>query len=322
MKLAQAELKARGDRLALQVKSQPVATANVNVLAQKQAALQKQQTVRQAALLEQVRSKIPVQAYQEMSQRIALGTAASGVPLKQKTGVAVRATGTSAQADVSNAGSNAPRTIAPDPAIASLSVTSGQPGDPVLITGSGFSNDPEVHFIVANGKDVVAPVTIWSDIQIFAAVPEVSGIQAFNGQVYVKRGTSKSQLVPFRFNPAIEVRLLQRTNDTDVEKACLDKWSLVVKQERFGSFFGARGDDQFFLSTWLKNGWTVDAAYLTGFYLTDPVWHLGNADAYVSEFRQGTDSPYVKVHWWVDAFSAVVYNLYVVISGPKDVPNF
>ena len=73
MALAQAELNARTVKAqALKPTSQQVATANVNVLAQKQAALQKQQTVRQAALLEQVRSKIPVQAYQQTSQRIAV----------------------------------------------------------------------------------------------------------------------------------------------------------------------------------------------------------------------------------------------------------
>lgn len=337
MKLAQAELKARAVKAqALKPTSQAVATAQAGILAQRQAALQKQQTARQAALLEQVRSKIPVPAYQEMSQRIASGTAASGVPLKQKTGVAVRATGTSAQADVSSAGSNAPATIATDPVITALSVTSGQPEDPVLIEGSGFSNIPgEVHFIVANGKDVVAPVTIWSDTQIFAAVPDVSGIQAYNGLVYVKRGTSKSQLRDFRFNPAIEVRSLDMPNDWVMggdgpggsnESGVWEGQFITIRFA--GSVFGARGDDQFCNSTWLKNGWTVDAAYLTGAWISvdrggaPKIVAFGSGDAYVSEFRQGTDSPYVKVHWWYDACATIGYWLNVVISGPKGVPHF
>ena len=225
MKLAQAELKARADRLALQAKSKPVATANVNVLAQKQAALQKQQTVRQAALLEQVRSKIPVQAYQQTSQRIAFGakpgavssqssamTAATGIPLGQKSGVAVKVTDTPVQPLVSNAGSNAPATTVPaDPLIRLVehSLSTGQPGDPVLLAGSGFSNNPgEVHFIVANGKDVAAPVTFWSDTQIMVTVPDVPVALAFDGQVYVQRGASRSNSLAFRFEPVIEFRTI------------------------------------------------------------------------------------------------------------------
>ena len=326
MNLAQAELKARTVKAqALKPTSQAVATATVNVLAQRQAALQKQQTARQAALLEQVRSKISVPAYQEMSQRIASGTAASGVPLKQKTGVAVRATGTSAQADVSSAGSNAPATIATDPVITALSVTSGQPGDPVLIEGSGFSNIPgEVHFIVANGRDVVAPVTIWSDTQIFAAVPEVSGIQAFNGLVSVKRGTSTSKLVPFRFIPSIECIILNviPINDQILQNADPAGYYVRHPGPGWAFFLGARGDDTFFSNTRLKNGWTLQAVYLTDYGNYSGIKVSGAADAYVSESSPGTDSLYAKVHWWIDADAWVLYTPIFEISGPKGVPYF
>lgn len=84
-------------------------------------------------------------------------------------------------------GSNTPAPLA-SPVIASLSISSGQPADPVLITGSAFSATPgEVHFIVANGRDVTAPVSSWTDTQVFAAVPDVSGIPGFNGLVYISR---------------------------------------------------------------------------------------------------------------------------------------
>ena len=58
--------------------------------------------------------------------------------------------------------------VAPNPVIASVNVTQGQPGDPVMINGSGFGTGGEVHFVIAPGRDLVAPAAaIWSDGQIF-----------------------------------------------------------------------------------------------------------------------------------------------------------
>jgi hypothetical protein len=362
MKLAQAELKARADRLALQAKSQPVATANVNVLAQKQAALQKQQAVRQAALLEQVRSKIPVPAYQQTSQRIALGAkpgvvssqssafkGESGFPLEQKTGVAVKVTDTSVQPRVSSAGTTAPKTIvSPDPVIRLIehSLSTGQPGDPVLLVGSGFSTVPgEVHFIVANGKDVASPVTFWSDTQIMVTVPDVSGILAFDGQVYVQRGASRTNSLAFRFEPSVEYKTLvlkyedeknnfmEGTDPTALGVVQHDYTLNVLSIVYIGAPFamiGGRGDDEFAPYGYnpygsshnkqLKNGWTTDSAYLS----LPGIWggkiHIdGSADAYISEFTLATDTPYLKVHWWADFGSAVWYSPYIVIKGPKGV---
>jgi len=47
---------------------------------------------------------------------------------------------------------------------------------------------------------------------------------------------------------------------------------------------------------------------------------FGNANASVSDSRIGTNSPYVKVHWWMDTFSSVDYNVSVNIKGPTGVP--
>lgn len=365
MKLAQPELKARADKTQA-LKPQPATVApKMDVLAQKQAALQKQKAVRQAALLEQVKPKLPIQAYQQMSRRIALGeqpgaskgiiivdtgsinippgasskTAASGNPLARKSAVAigkksaigvsaVKATGTSAPAQVSSVGSNAQAMTVPDPVIASLSISSGQPGDPVLLSGSGFFNDGgEVHFIVANGKDVPAPVSAWSDTQIFAAVPDVSGIQGYNGMMYVRRGAQNSKLVPFHYIPATEFKTLVMTNDRALKDT--PNWdAIMVGDEKYldiyysGGWLGARGDDQFFLQTRLKNGWTVDSAYL----MLPPAWGVGyfnpgnGWNAYIADFRPGTDSPYLKVHWWKESFKSIAYSIRVVIKGPKGVP--
>jgi hypothetical protein len=127
-------------------------------------------------------------------------------------------------------------------------------------------------------------------------------------------------MVPFRFNPTTELRTLGISGDRGLTGGATFSYGSI---DHFGagSLFGSRGDDQFYLSTRLTNGWTVSSAYLIGFDGA-AVYTYGNANAYISEFRQGTDSPYVKVHWWMDAFSSVDYDLRVVISGPKGVPNF
>lgn len=320
LKLAQAEMKAKADLAQaafLQAKQVPAGLSSV--LAAQQAALQTKEKSRQTAILTALKSKVPVQTSQQLATRLA-------VPEKTSAGAAPAtppATGASAQA-VTAAGSTAPATVALDPTIGSLSAASGQPGDPILILGSGFSGSPgEVHFIIANGKDVTAPVTGWNDTQIFAAVPDASGIQGFNGQVYVKRGTAASKYVAFRFNPATELRTIGITADRRIpNEAVAALYGIqTVWHSGFMDWFGKRGDDEFYLNTNLINGWTVSSAYLDGTKGVLAPDISGSADAYVSEFRPGTASPYVKVHWWRDGFSGLLYRLNVVIIGPKGVPH-
>jgi hypothetical protein len=319
VKLAQAEMTAKANQaLAAKPAPQPLSATLSSTLAAKQAALQTALKTQQSAALVALKSKIPAQAFQ-LSNRVAVSDKASAGMSLAKT--ATKATGSSQQAQVTSAGSSAPATVASVPVIGSLSVASGQPGDPVLVAGSSFSEVPgEVHFIVANGKDIVAPLTAWSDTQLLAAVPDLSGMQGYNGYIYVTRGGVKSTMVSFRFNPTTELRTLGISGDRGLAGGATFSYGAV---EHFGAgnLFGSRGDDQFYLSTKLTNGWTVNAAYLIG-YDGAAVYTYGNANAYISEFRPGTDSPYVKVHWWMDAFSSVNYDLRVVISGPKGVPNF
>jgi hypothetical protein len=320
--LAQGELNAKANQ-ALAAKPAPQqATATLaSAVAAKQTALQAAQQTKQVALLNTLKSQVSAQAFQNVSARSAV---------EQKTSVpislakpATKTTGTSQQAQVTSAGTTAPATVAATPTVGSLSATSGQPGDPILISGSAFSDQPgEVHFIVASGKDLVAPVSAWNDTQIFATVPDVSGVQAFSGQMYVKRGTTSSKLVPFQFNPALEIRTLNITNDSRADDATLDvAFGMVFHTLNLDFFFGHRGDDQFFMSTSLKNGWTVKSAYLDDSH-GGAIYRRGSSDAYVSELRSGTNSPYVKVHWWTDAGSYVAYYLHVDIIGPKGVPHF
>lgn len=83
------------------------------------------------------------------------------------------------------------------PVITSLSVVQGQPGDPVMITGNGFGEEGgEVHFVIGPGKDLIAPAgMVWRNDQIFATVPEATGVLGFNGTVYVQRVGDRLSLI-------------------------------------------------------------------------------------------------------------------------------
>jgi hypothetical protein len=199
----------------------------------------------------------------------------------------------------------------------------------VLITGSGFTGTTgEVHFIVANGRDLTAPISGWNDGQIFTAVPDVSGLQAFSGQVYVRRGGANSRFMPFQFNPALEYRSLAITNDrilTGSDSSVYYRSNIIgIDHDGLFDLFGARGEDQYFLTTRLRNGWIVDSAYISNYATAVDMpgpWSWRNASAYITECRSGTDSPYLKIRWWREGYSEVIYTPNVIIRGPKGVPH-
>src|SRR3989454_9088579 len=171
-------------------------------------------------------------------------------------------TATTQSSEIGAAGSNPPQQTVAAPKIASLSVGEGQPGDPVTINGSAFGSAPgEVHFIVNPGMDVKANADYWGDTQIVTSVPSADKIQAYNGTVYVQRGTDKTNAVSFKFDPAMDFATLSPTNDkllADPKDQILEP-SDAAWHYASGDFFGHKGDDQFFLTTTLKNGWVVDS---------------------------------------------------------------
>ncbi len=215
------------------------------------------------------------------------------------------------------------------PVITSLSVTQGQPDDPVMINGNNFGPGlGEIHFVIAPGMDLVAPAgATWSDTQIFTSVPVKTGVLPFNGTVYIKRaGDQKmSNLVAFRFEPKLDYREIKATMDRILTDPV---WRTFVHSPPHEVFhgrstanylFGDKNNDEFFLNTRLKNNWTAYGATAT----CQPGC---NGGAYVWEIKTGIDRPYLNVRWWLNpdppfGFSKAIYNFTVGIVGPEGVPD-
>lgn len=307
--LAAAEIQrlkaATAQRMQSQAQRRPADT-----VAPKRAGYASQVAAQQAAQKQQLvaimRRAVPLRANQAGS-----GAPAPGIG---RTAPSVRTT--SSGGDQTAGSGAAPPPAAPQ--ITYLSTNHGQPKDPILITGSGFgSTQGQVHFIINPGVDKIAPVDYWSDTQIMAYVPDVSGISGFSGQMYIQQtGGQKSALAGFQFNPTLDFAELRPTingPDQRVDQTDLDIYESYAHTGA-GDLFGHKADDLFYLTTTLKNGWVVDSVNVAVTFI------YGNANAYTTEARVGTSSPYLKVHWWTDAFSSVYYTPVVTIRGPLGLP--
>jgi hypothetical protein len=216
----------------------------------------------------------------------------------------------------------------PNPVITSLSVAQGQPGDPVMINGSGFDDaGGEVHFVLSPGKDLIAPPgVVWRNDQIFATVPEVAGVLGFNGTVYVQRTADKqiSNLVGFRFEPATELREFQLSEPFyDSVMKIPPRWrssssfSYRVTYENDNIFWGFKETDEYFVTTRLKNGWVLDEVF----------FQSGTCQGgcnYLLEKHIGSDRPYFSVRYWLDAgvLHTTSYHIRrITIRGPKGLPD-
>jgi hypothetical protein len=221
---------------------------------------------------------------------------------------------------------------APNPAIASMSVAQGQPGDPVMINGSGFgTSGGEVHFVLGPNQDVLYQgQTWWYDNQILVNVPDVTGLRAYNGFVYLIRNPDKvkTPLTLFRFEPALEYRSIIFTGDKRIGGPGRD-YKIVGGTSNLGHhqiihdnanpFWGFKGNDEFFTNTRLSNDWIFDDVYLTPTYFK-------RGGAYIQEKKVGTNWPYFNVRFWIDGCfgdtaSQGNYIYLISIKGPKGVPD-
>jgi hypothetical protein len=233
--------------------------------------------------------------------------------------------------------SRAPIYLAPaKPAIAQLSVAQGEPGDPVMITGTGFGSGGEVHFVIGNGVDMVGTGTVWTGSQIFTNVPgpAAGGLTAYGGTVYVKRSDQLlSNLVGFGFTPTLDRRVIVvppggvctgglclpnavlAENGTDTGAAVG-----VIFHDMSSCFQGHWGDDQFFANMQYKNGWSMYRQP----YLISGIgpWGEDGADgmAMVMPVAVNAPSALVDVSWWINVMpgcdSQIGYNMTIYIQGP------
>jgi hypothetical protein len=215
-----------------------------------------------------------------------------------------------------------------DPVVSKLSVNNGQPGDPILITGTDFGAQRGwVRIHVAEAQPKPAEVQEWTPTQILASVPDVSGIpDSYNGVLRVETPAGRqSNMVSFRFDPAMEVRIFPPWYQNTYRKC--DAWfpgteaglytnwtadAITVGHSHVWLAFGCSTDDEFHENVELMNNWTVEHVDFAAIASEG-----GEADASITHKYEGTSNPYVKVHYWVTAWDWVRYTLSVYVKGPK-----
>jgi hypothetical protein len=224
------------------------------------------------------------------------------------------------------------------PHITSLSETSGGPKKMIVITGMNFSNTVgQVYFTAPPDRAFPANIMNWTDTGIAVELPDVTGVMPYQANIYVQRGQDLSNRVPFDLVPRQELRTIRNLTDDrrhsgTVLTANIDGPNSKILHIRvpgipFGEFAGEKGNDEFFLRTQLKNGWTVSGASLVGYpiNISASVAGIGSyqwlGDAYIQE--QGTGvNPYLNVRWWVNAFTPfTTYYFLIDIVGPEGVPD-
>ncbi|MHB8834911.1 MAG: IPT/TIG domain-containing protein [Candidatus Methylomirabilia bacterium] len=221
----------------------------------------------------------------------------------------------------------------PTPVISGLSKNQGQPGDEVTISGSGFGSSMDaVTLVLASGREEGVYTTSWSDTSIRGKVPALANYSLDHygdAKFYVKKGSLVSGPANFRVNPIIVTRrmemafiLVSGAGDNQLKPGAPPL--LTGPDTNQGQFVsrswgitGERGDDFFLLTKKLVNGWKVVSAHLEGRSSNTPVAHTGNASASITESHPGTNLPYVKVHFFGEAYASLAYSLVIEITGPK-----
>lgn len=207
--------------------------------------------------------------------------------------------------------------------------------NPILIRGMSFGTTGEVHAIDAVGVDTLLPVDSWSDTHITVRTPSAvgfTGTKPYN--IYVKNSNGKSDNQPFAITPITDHVLMQmaelvQSKDYYVSTSGSGYCGLsspnnntnvlwMYGRHQAGMFDGHKGDDWFFKSRVLKNGWTVEKIDFKPALATEPCGGAGLRLERDYASYYGSSSPYVPVHWWVDAMWGMAsYSFSITIQGPK-----
>ncbi len=366
-------LQPQADTLAQRAQQQGPAPDLGMVARQAQARYELETAQLHATQLAALSPRLPAEVTSQMNQQInlqlqgqSLAQAQANAPLRLITAVPLAVTGKtlvqrppllgggtstsqSAATGVTPVGSTsgAATVAVGPPQLAALSIAEGDAGAPITLTGTDMGDAPgAVHFIVGNGRDVIASsVTYWSGTQIVAAVPYADGVPVYDGYVYVQRPDgAKSTLRPFRYIPPYEFTSIGLPMgdagylgvpfyfkqgsmfDSQTPPGGADvrysAGSLGYITTRSAMFWGSDGYDEFYITSRLKNGWLVHEATLgNGFgpWQAGPtIDPPGKAGAYITDVRPGTDQPYVKIRWWVDGGNNTLeYRLRVTVKRPK-----
>ena len=156
-------------------------------------------------------------------------------------------------------------------------------------------------------------------------VPDASGLLAFDGTLSISAGGASSNAVPFRFEPVIEPREIRGTRgDVSIAQPGTVTTGPTVVADKvdhlnttFMSLGGSKGNDIFFPTKRLANGWTVRDIRPSA----EGSWLPWYPAVMVVDSRIGSDIPYFNVRWWYDALTNLHYHFSMWIAGPRGVPD-
>jgi len=226
----------------------------------------------------------------------------------------------------------------PNPAIASLSVPGGQPGDPIIIYGSGFgASAGEVHIVLGaapwltaavsagaipaalGSQDQLLNVSVWQGSQIFVTLPPLSGFLAANGALYVKRKSDgvASNLVGFQFTPAVQAREIRSLapngitspyNPPILGDAVMSAAGTLVfwNNPPAPDVYVSRGNGNWFASVGGNDQFFLNTRLQNGWVVSGaptvyvPFPSNQSGGAYLVDSRVGTNSPFTNVGYWLN----------------------
>jgi len=311
-----------------------------------QAMRDKEAAARLASRLDALRPAVPPAVAQQIEQRVAMRMqgrtfeeALAAHPVARIADLAAKSA-----ALVQNDNTPPPRTAAPGaaathPTLDSIDADEGEPGVPLTLTGQHFGTQPgEIHMSGVGWQDRPADfllsVLYWSDSLVVVELPAAKQ-SSFPGDLYLKRWDGlTTNWKHFHYIPAYVYGSLRAPSahphaDPQYGGALPDSalaysnddWymgqasEVEIHHSTLSFPWGAKGDDELSRADTLRNGWIVDGAAVYR-----PVSTAAPHGVALIDYRYGTSSKYVKVHWWIDAWSAIDYTVTLYIKRPKDLP--